>query len=261
MYKFSTIKNGFTLSEILIALVITGVIAAITVPQILQNTQKKELQAALIKTYSELNQIARKFSSDYGVSVSDYSYTNGISQTNKVIAKYYRSSESLSSRWGTDDGSGNYTAYYTMHLLNREKFSGGTNTNGGDSSFLCDDAPFQSQTNGAIYILNNAGSETRNGPVICVDINGQRGPNRYGVDYFLFIFTVDNKVIPVGQSHDNNPGTCVIASGSCPNFNNVGSEYCSKTSSNVTYNTSCAYYALLNKHPTIANKNYWGDFI
>ncbi|MBQ8887767.1 MAG: prepilin-type N-terminal cleavage/methylation domain-containing protein, partial [Candidatus Gastranaerophilales bacterium] len=38
MYKIK--KFGFTLAEVLITLVIIGVIAAITVPSILQTTQK-----------------------------------------------------------------------------------------------------------------------------------------------------------------------------------------------------------------------------
>ena len=97
--------------------------------------------------------------------------------------------------------------------------------------------------------------------IVWVDLNGKKGPNRYGIDYFMFIFTVDGHVIPVGQKHKNNPSVCNSSSGSCGNFNNVGAEYCSNTASDISKNTSCAYYALTDTHPTKAGKNYWQDFL
>lgn len=86
-------------------------------------------------------------------------------------------------------------------------------------------------------------------------------PNRYGIDYFLFTFTVDGKVIPMGQEHKNNPRGCNSSNGSCWNFNNIGSQYCSNTSSDISKNTSCAYYALTNTHPTKPGRDYWKDFL
>ena len=66
----------------------------------------------------------------------------------------------------------------------------------------------------------------------------------------------------MGMHHKDNPtnGFC-NASGTCGNFSNEGAQYCSKSSHNFTYNTSCAYYALMDKHPTQEGKNYWDDFI
>ena len=110
-------------------------------------------------------------------------------------------------------------------------------------------------------ILNDAPKEGDNGPVICVDVNGQKKPNRYGIDYFMFIFTVDGRVLPVGQEHKNNPKPCNSRNGSCGNFNNIGSEYCSNKVSDISKNTSCAYYALTNTHPTKEGKDYWTDFL
>lgn len=45
-------KYGFTLAEVLITLVIIGVISAMTIPTIIQNTQKQEYYARLKKNYS-----------------------------------------------------------------------------------------------------------------------------------------------------------------------------------------------------------------
>ena len=48
-------KIAFSLSEVLIALAIIGVVAAITMPMLIKNYQKKVFVAKLQKTYSELN--------------------------------------------------------------------------------------------------------------------------------------------------------------------------------------------------------------
>ena len=49
-------KKGFTLAEVLITLVIIGIVAAITVPMLVQNNQKQELYSSFRKTYNTLNQ-------------------------------------------------------------------------------------------------------------------------------------------------------------------------------------------------------------
>ena len=49
--------KGFTLAEALITLVILGVIAALTIPAILVNTEQHEYKSALKKALSALNQV------------------------------------------------------------------------------------------------------------------------------------------------------------------------------------------------------------
>ena len=48
--------KGFTLAEALIVLVILGIIAALTIPSILSNTEQHEYKSALKKAISALNQ-------------------------------------------------------------------------------------------------------------------------------------------------------------------------------------------------------------
>ena len=42
-------KSGFTLAEVLVTLMIIGVIAAMTIPSLMQNTQQQEFKAAYKK--------------------------------------------------------------------------------------------------------------------------------------------------------------------------------------------------------------------
>lgn len=49
-------KSGFTLAEVLVTLMIIGVIAAMTIPSLMQNTAQQEFKAAYKKAISVLNQ-------------------------------------------------------------------------------------------------------------------------------------------------------------------------------------------------------------
>ena len=56
--------KAFTLSEVLITLVIIGVIAAITVPTLIQNHKRQEATDRLLKFYSTINQVILKANAD-----------------------------------------------------------------------------------------------------------------------------------------------------------------------------------------------------
>ena len=258
-------NKAFTLAEVLITLGIIGVVAAMTLPALINKTKNKELHTAFLKTYAELNQVAMSFKADYGISVPEYTMNSSgiIRDSSKKIIAYYKGAKSVNyGQGGVNDGDGNYIAFYPMSTLSGNSYSGGANSNGQNSSFMCDNSAFTSTQSGALMIFNDAPRvEGQNGPVICVDINGKKKPNRYGIDYFMFIFTTDGHVIPVGQKHKNNPPVCNSSNGTCSNFNSVGSGYCSNTSNDISKNTSCAYYALTNTHPTKEGKDYWTDFL
>ena len=63
MYK---INKGFTLSEVLITLVIIGVVAAITVPILMHQYRWKQYRTGLLKAVSSLNQASLKYKVEYG---------------------------------------------------------------------------------------------------------------------------------------------------------------------------------------------------
>lgn len=49
-------QKGFTLAEVLITLGIIGIVAALTLPSMINNSNKKEFEALLKKQYSALQQ-------------------------------------------------------------------------------------------------------------------------------------------------------------------------------------------------------------
>ena len=66
-------KLGFTLAEVLITLVIIGVIAAMTVPTLMNNTNAQEYRSALKKAIAGVNQALTLNYALEGLSANDYS--------------------------------------------------------------------------------------------------------------------------------------------------------------------------------------------
>ena len=58
--------KGFTLAETLITLGIIGVVAALTLPTLIQQHNKKVVETRLMKFYSSINQAVKMAEVDYG---------------------------------------------------------------------------------------------------------------------------------------------------------------------------------------------------
>lgn len=215
-----------------------------------------------LKSMSFQNQVAQKYYADMGETVTDTSFATQSNLADEIMTKYYKGSTKITSNgMGTDDGNGNFLAFYSIRTLSGKAYSGGANDQGKNSSFICDNSPFYQTASGALFIFNDkAEAENQNGPVVCVDINGKKGPNRYGMDYFLFAFTKNGNVVPMGDLRQETYGG-VASNGSANNFFRSGSDSCSNTTNNIHQNITCAYYALSNTHPNKTGKDYWNDFL
>lgn len=60
------IKKGFTLAEVLITLGIIGIVAALTMPTLIQKHNNKVVETRLMKFYSAINQAVKMAEVDYG---------------------------------------------------------------------------------------------------------------------------------------------------------------------------------------------------
>lgn len=63
---FTKFSNGFTLAEVLITLGVIGIVAALTMPALIANYQKKRTVTQLKATYSILAQAFERAKADYG---------------------------------------------------------------------------------------------------------------------------------------------------------------------------------------------------
>lgn len=87
------IYKGFTLAEVLITLGIIGVVAAVTIPLLVENYEKRIIGMRVKKAYTELNQIIQRSIADNGdpVSWSYYEPTNMKKWVETYIEPYVNS--------------------------------------------------------------------------------------------------------------------------------------------------------------------------
>lgn len=80
--------QAFTLAEVLITLGIIGVVAALTIPTLIQNYKKREVETSLKKIYTTVNQAIKKAELDYGDYHTWESGPNGTGAIEKYFIPY-----------------------------------------------------------------------------------------------------------------------------------------------------------------------------
>lgn len=213
-------NKGFTLAEVLITITIIGIVAALTIPNLINNVNKQQYTSAFKKTYSSFSQATSSFiiEENGGVLADKYSselaFVNGLAKYLSFVKICPASSDA-----GVCFHHG-MTTYHTLH--------GG---DGWNNSTLNTRAIGK---DGALYrfIVSTTcseGSYLKNGiDISCanvlVDINGFKGPNTTGRDIFLFVITEE------GLKTGGEKGT------NWTNFNT----YCSPSSSDSVNGVACA---------------------
>ena len=171
---FVKFKNGFTLAEVLITLVIVGVIAAFTIPTAVNNTKDKELKNQFKKAYSSLSQVVYKTEmNDFQGYVQCYYTPEGniwteCSQFNNAIRKNFSVQKVCQGNAKADGCVPQYVSYGSCEGFNENSI------NNINTSYILSD--------GIIVIQYGANGA----PLFLVDINGHKGPNAYGKDLFSF---------------------------------------------------------------------------
>lgn len=192
--KFGARKGAFTLAEVLITLGIIGVVAALTLPSLIQKYQDQVLENQLKKTYSTISQGIQKAMADDGVSnfydtelfqacKSPEQKSNACAQMVKkyfnVVAvktdrrEYYVDVVQFHDDYVNDKlvfhgRDKSKRSFHPEWVLGRSDYS--------DRFMLSDGSEF---TFGAW--VDQYG---KNGAHIDIDTNGERGPNTEGFDTF-----------------------------------------------------------------------------
>lgn len=174
MKKFGFIFKGFTLSEVLITLGIVGVVAALTIPNLLVNKEKQEYVNKTKKVYSTLEQTLKMAEIDYGSrSTWNYGTTTGNGDEAVAFANTY-----LIPYMNVSKNCGKATGCWASPV---KRFDGTNSLQGYD-----DNSQF------AKFILNDGTAIHIAIPIIGkvylhFDINGPtKGPNVYGQDILTY---------------------------------------------------------------------------
>ena len=82
-------KRAFTLAEVLITLGIIGIVAALTIPALIQNYKNHETEARLAKFYSVVNQAIAMAEVDYGDKIYWFNEGNDKNKRVEWFKKYF----------------------------------------------------------------------------------------------------------------------------------------------------------------------------
>ena len=190
--KFGARKGAFTLAEVLITLGIIGVVAALTLPSLIQKYQDQVLENQLKKMYSTLSQGIQKAMADDGVSnfydtelfqacKSPEQKSNACAQ---MVKKYFNVVAVKTDR-----------REYYINVIQTKYIDGETVFLGRDKSkgmFSWEWALGRSDYSDR-FMLSDGSEFTfgawvdqygENGAHIDIDTNGERGPNTEGLDIF-----------------------------------------------------------------------------
>ena len=170
MRKYS-FKKGFTLAEVLITLAIIGIVAALTIPNLVTNYQKKQTISGLKEVYSILNNTVRLSEVENGPMANwTFPEFNNLDSTGEFIKKYYLPYLRSAKMYSRDEFEDEYPKYSVKNLSGE----GQGNVSYFHVVFL---------SNGMLLFFNGYGTGYF---WIYADINGLAGPNRIGRDIFVF---------------------------------------------------------------------------
>lgn len=256
-YITSSNKIAFTLAEILITLTIIGVIAALTIPTLLNKYNEKKTISQLNKMYSTLSQALASAQREYGINPDDWpdDYKDS-NPANKVVTgmkKYlYNTKDQMS--WAQKDykercmeGNKNY--------CNWKDLKGGTVETAivtslphGMRGLALEDQSLISFIHNWVYAWSPPGYTNIN-YVILVDLDGaKQGPNVFGKDSFAFIFNPEYKngqLLPYGMPPlSYNPKACGA----------------SKTSHVYTNGAGCTHWVLTRKNMDYLKKDITNEY-
>ena len=176
-------KKGFTLAEVLITLAVIGVVAAMTIPSLMNNTNDAELKAQYKKIYAEFGAWRNYLQENNEIPVDDF---------DAAFAKYFSITKKCSSPqtdgcWHAD---GKWTNLYGNAITGTVIYGKGYVLSNG--AYVVRDVNTYAATTDAFRTDNTSQG-------VFVDVNGAKGPNQVSKDIFAIELWA-SKVLPGGAA-------------------------------------------------------------
>ena len=178
-------KKGFTLAEVLITLGIIGIVAAMTMPSLMNAYKAYKFRSQFNKSYSVLKQIARKMQAD-DIPIDPSSFYQKSGTFAQAVKKYLNSAVDC----GTFTKNSGICYQYNSSKYPYKSLSG-RNIDAG----YFDDGEL-SLPDGSLFLFEQPAAENR--LWVWVDLNGgSTPPNKLGYDLFVFQ-VIDSDFLPMG---------------------------------------------------------------
>ena len=202
LFTYSLSKRAaFTLAEVLITLGIIGVVAAMTMPSLIANYQKKVWVNQLKKSVSVLEQGFQKMLADDGVDkltdTSVWANLHGMSSilfSDGMIEENVKFANSLKQYFKCNDQLLNYANKYMSmpagHVNDVYLGDKSYNIILADGSMITYETVISGDTRR--YLGDDIAAN------IVIDVNGIKTPNTYGRDVFVFDLSESGNLIPRG---------------------------------------------------------------
>lgn len=243
---------AFTLAEVLITIGIIGVVAAMTIPNLIRKNQEQNAVVQLKKTYTTLSNAFNRAVADNGAPIG-WGLTSTTNYDPVIAVKmmgYLTPYMNVAKDCGSDgtiigcfpDGtykyrSGDYNSAW-VSWININTNSGGqfARVRLADGSGLTTQYP-EANVNCSYKFGTTPALQNVCG-YIYVDIDGPKGQSQAGVDLFMFYLT-NNGIVPAGTSQEINDGLTYFGktfTGTCLNARGWGCTAWVIYNQNMDYN-------------------------
>lgn len=246
--------NSFTLAEVLITLGVIGIVAAMTLPQLIRNYQHKVLETQFKKSVSVISQVVLQTKNELGIDkLAEYcSQLENTTYPNAsgCYLSFFNNLSALSKKTNS------YT-YYVIKRYNdkiltyngKQQITKSALAGIGEGVFQTKLMPDGSFIN--MYIIEAQ-------MYIATDTNGKKGPNRLGHDIFIFTLDKNNDTL----SYYSKPKNFSDEEIADKDFN---TEYdkerygnpCNTSSTQKANGVGCAYYAVRGECPEGSGRGYF----
>ena len=244
-----TKRAAFTLAEVLITLGIIGIVAAMTIPTLVANYQKKVLKTQFAKKYAEISQAVLLAKSETNGNFKEYCIKyDGTSFFNEPECK------AMFDKYFKETG----TCVYKDDVLTYDK-KRSASVNAGAVT-----APKRLLSDGSCYDMKVNAYQLG----FTFDMNGpDKGPNALGHDIFSFWLDANDYLQPIKQSAAysedelESPVQNCLAQGytpsTCASIWNQRGYPCTKNSTQTGNGLGCSWFALHDECPDDDTKGYW----
>ncbi len=195
----------------LITLGIIGVVAALTIPTLIVNYQKREFASRLAQTFSVLSNAVKMAQVEYG-DVATWGYQKNYGTTiapgndysqyvQEYAEKYFIPYLKVSKNYGRiklkDAGYSGYKTKDGRTYISSSETRYTVELQNGSTLFF--------SYNGATTEIDGVITYFISAPIIFIDVNGKTGPNILGRDFFMVqLSTTENKLNTSGAGYKRN---------------------------------------------------------